>query len=457
MYLSQFSIIALLLAVVNSKVFLDERFEEPDVLFGAKSWIPTKEAVQSSFGEELRHGNWDVQSGELVAPESGVFYALHKLLPETISTETKDIVVQFTARMPEQPTCGGNYVKLLPQMFGEGPFTTESTYVIMFGPEQCSGQQELNIIIQHNGNDYFCKRRIPMTSDRLNHLYTLVLKSDGTYEVLIDEVSIVSGQVLDDWEFGEPKQIPDPNAVKPEDWDDRPAIANPEFIGVPEYIPDPQAKKPEDWDEEEKGEWKVPEIINPILMAIPPMIENPNFKGLWNAPLIDNPKYDPNARHIFENVGAIGLDLWHLKGGSTFDNLLVTDSIEFAKKVAAEEWADDFKVELAEYLANAMKAAEEKAEAEKAKAEKEAQEAAEKKAAEKNTAENHQGEEEKSNLNAQKEDATADFQSFLDNLMKRLESGDYGKMFENLKQFAEGAGSENPTEEKPQDHSKADL
>ena len=34
----------------------------------------------------------------------------------------------------------------------------------------------------------------------------------------------------------------------------------------PEHIPDPDAKKPEDWDEEMDGEWE------------PPVIQNPEYK-----------------------------------------------------------------------------------------------------------------------------------------------------------------------------------
>lgn len=34
----------------------------------------------------------------------------------------------------------------------------------------------------------------------------------------------------------------------------------------PEYIPDPDAKKPEDWDDDTDGEWE------------PPMIPNPEYK-----------------------------------------------------------------------------------------------------------------------------------------------------------------------------------
>ena len=37
------------------------------------------------------------------------------------------------------------------------------------------------------------------------------------------------------------------------------------FSGLdkPQHIPDPDAKKPDDWDDEIDGEWEAPQIDNP--------------------------------------------------------------------------------------------------------------------------------------------------------------------------------------------------
>lgn len=40
----------------------------------------------------------------------------------------------------------------------------------------------------------------------------------------------------------------------------------------PENIPDPDAKKPDDWDDEMDGEWE------------PPMVTNPDYKVNWKSP-----------------------------------------------------------------------------------------------------------------------------------------------------------------------------
>ena len=69
--------------------------------------------------------------------------------------------------------------------------------------------------------------------------------------------------------------LKDPEAKKPEDWEDNEKIDDPEDTkpedwDKPEHIPDPEAKKPDDWDDEMDGEWE------------PPMIDNPDYK-VWQG------------------------------------------------------------------------------------------------------------------------------------------------------------------------------
>ena len=105
-----------------------------------------------------------------------------------------------------------------------------------------------------------------------------------SFQVLIDNEKVESGDLENDWEFLPPKKINDPAAKKPDDWDDRPTIddptdTKPEDWNKPMHIPNPDAKKPEDWDDEMDGEWE------------PPMIDNPEYKGEWKPKRIDNPGY----------------------------------------------------------------------------------------------------------------------------------------------------------------------
>jgi len=146
------------------------------------------------------------------------------------------------------------------------------------------------------------------------------------------------------------KKIKDPEAKKPsqDEWDEREKIDDPEDTKPedwekPETIPDPDATKPEDWDDEMDGEWEPPMVDNPDYKGEwkPRQIDNPAYKGKWVHPEIDNPDYDAAEEAklgVYEDIGVIGLDLWQVKSGTIFDNFLITDDADLAKKVGEETW-----------------------------------------------------------------------------------------------------------------------
>lgn len=124
--------------------------------------------------------------------------------------------------------------------------------------------------------------------------------------------------------------LPDPADVKPEGWDD-----------IPATIKDPEAKKPEDWNDEEDGEWEAPSVPNPDYKGEwkPKMIDNPEYKGKWVAPDIANPDYFTDDKlYAFTDLKYVGFELWQVKAGSIFDNIIVTDSLDAAKKFGEETW-----------------------------------------------------------------------------------------------------------------------
>merc|ERR1739846_36048 len=104
-------------------------------------------------------------------------------------------------------------------------------------------------------------------------------------------------------------------------------------------IVDAEAKKPDDWDDEEDGEWEAPMKDNPAYKGdwTAKRISNPAYKGFWEAKKIANPEYeDDDAVYKFDDFGFIGFDLWQVKGGTIFDNVIITDdkaeADAFAKK-----------------------------------------------------------------------------------------------------------------------------
>merc|ERR1712235_19706 len=181
----------------------------------------------------------------------------------------------------------------------------------MFGPDICGpSSKKVHVIFNYKGQNHLIKKEIRPKDDVYTHLYTLIVKPDQTYEVLIDNEKVESGELEADWDFLPPKTIKDPEAKKPEDWDDEmDGEWEPPMIDNPEY----------------KGEWK------------PRQIDNPSYKGIWVHPEIDNPEYAPDASiGKFEEICAVGFDLWQVKSGTIFDNVLITDDAAEAKKIGDE-------------------------------------------------------------------------------------------------------------------------
>jgi len=85
-----------------------------------------------------------------------------------------------------------------------------------------------------------------------------------------------------------------------------------------------------------KGEWMVKRI------------SNPEYKGIWEAKKIANPEYvDDDKVYKFDDFGFVGFDLWQVKGGTIFDNVIITDDVAEADAFA-KKWKELSEVEAAE-------------------------------------------------------------------------------------------------------------
>merc|ERR1712051_223470 len=119
-------------------------------------------------------------------------------------------------------------------------------------------------------------------------------------------------------------------------------------------IPDPDASKPDDWDDEDDGEWEAPMVDNPDYKGPwkPKMIDNPDYKGRWEHPMIPNPEYAyDDQMHAVCKDGCthVGFEIWQVKSGTVFDDILVTDSLEEAQKFAEETFFKKKDAEKAAY------------------------------------------------------------------------------------------------------------
>lgn len=206
--------------------------------------------------------------------------------------------------------------------------------------------QKNHIIFHYKGKNLESTEKFRAVIDNLSHMYTLILHPDNTFEYRIDNIKEASGKLEDGWEFLAPRTIPDPTDKKPADWVDEAQIPDPtdekpaDWDDVPAEIPDPSAEKPEDWDDEDDGEWEAPMIPNPDYKGewTPRMIDNPEYKGEWAPRMIPNPAYEEDDKiyNVCKDCEYVGFELWQVKSGSIFDDIIVCDSIEEAEAFAEE-------------------------------------------------------------------------------------------------------------------------
>ncbi|KAJ6690941.1 CALRETICULIN AND CALNEXIN, partial [Salix koriyanagi] len=216
--------------------------------------------------------------------QSILLYQL-KIAPE-FSNKDRTLVVQYSVKFEQNIECGGGYIKLhsgyvnQKKFGGDTPYRTELSYQEGFAMERESGT-----------------------------MYT-------------------------DWDILPPPKIKDTKAKKPADWDDREYIEDPNDVkpegydSIPREIPDPKAKEPDEWDEEDDGIWR------------PPKIPNPAYKGPWKRkssfPFFLSEFEDDPDLYVLKPIKYVGIEVWQVKAGSIFDNILICDDPQYARKVVED-------------------------------------------------------------------------------------------------------------------------
>merc|ERR1712110_486293 len=304
---------------------------------------------------EGTQGKWVAASGKWFTDEkedSGIqtaedskFFGMSAAF-DSFSNEGKDLIVQYQAKYEKDVECGGGYLKVGPKMADQTKFGDPTVYNIMFGPDKCGYTKRTHLIFSYKGKNVLKKTDLDykQEGEGTSHLYRMVLKPDNTVRVEIDEEKIYEGSIKEDWEVLKPKTIPDPADKKPSDWVedsmmDDPSDKKPDDWVEEKRMVDAEAKKPDDWDDEEDGEWEPPMKDNPAFKGERTVkrISNPAYKGFWEAKKIDNPEYeDDDAIYKYADFGFIGFDLWQVKGGTIFDNVIVCDDKAEADVLAAK-------------------------------------------------------------------------------------------------------------------------
>merc|ERR1719181_247815 len=248
---------------------------------------------------------------------------------DSFSNKGKDLIIQYQAKYEKDIECGGGYLKIGPKLADLTTFGDPTPYNIMFGPDKCGYNKRTHLIFNYDGKNVLKKSDLAykQEDDGTSHLYTLILKPDNTCQVEIDQ-----------------EKISDPEDKKPEDWSDDSMIDDPEDKKPDDWVEekrivDADAKKPDDWDDEEDGEWEPPMKDNPAYKGdwSVKRISNPAYKGFWESKKIDNPEYEDDDKvYKYSDFGFVGIDLWQVKGGTIFDNIIICDDKEEAAAFAAK-------------------------------------------------------------------------------------------------------------------------
>jgi len=328
--------------LVSGKVYFSEEFGDDWESRWVKSTWKESEGTQGKWA--LAAGKWGEDKG-VQTTEDSKFYGIAAAF-DSFSNAGKELIVQYQAKYEKDVECGGGYLKIGPKMEDATKFGDPTVYNIMFGPDKCGYTKRTHLIFNYKGKHVLKKADLDykQEGEGTSHLYRLTVKPDNTVLVEIDQEKIYEGAINDDWETLKPKTIDDPADKKPADWVedsmmDDPDKKKPDDWVTEKRIVDGAAKKPDDWDDEEDGEWEAPMIDNPAFKGewSVERISNPAYKGVWESKKVDNPEFEDDKEvYKFPDFGFIGFDLWQVKGGTIFDNVIVCDDKADADAFAAK-------------------------------------------------------------------------------------------------------------------------
>ncbi|CAL4953266.1 unnamed protein product [Urochloa decumbens] len=334
-----------LLLLASGEVIFEERFEDGWESRWVESDWKRSEGKAGRFKHTAGRYSGDPDDKGIQTTMDARHFAISAKIPQ-FSNKNRTLVVQYSIKFEQDIECGGGYIKLMSGYVNQKKFSGDTPYSLMFGPDICGTQtKKLHLILSYQGQNYPIKKDLECETDKLTHVYTFILRPDASYSLLVDNRERETGSMYTDWDILPPRKIKDVHAKRPKDWDDREYIEDPNEVkpegydSIPKQIPDPKDKKPDTWDDDDDGIWKPRMISNPAYKGPwkRKRIKNPNYKGKWKTPWIDNPEFedDPDL-YVLKPLKYVGIEVWQVKAGSVFDNILICDDPEYARKVVEE-------------------------------------------------------------------------------------------------------------------------
>lgn len=311
-------------------------------------------------------------------------HAISYQFPRPYYSSNKTFVLQYEFRAQHSFTCSGAYIKLFDEKnFEPEKMDNETSWAIMFGPDRCGTKQIVQLIFRFYNpilkrfQERSIKNPPKFQFDYFTHLFTLVIRTDNTFSIFVDNTLIHNGNLLKDFDppIAPPERYPDVNDKKPDNWVDLPVIIDPNSTkpddwneSEPYMIPDPNSKsyhancnenlekfipnhnsvRPKYWDESILGIWEPPLVPNPQYnkdcgKLYPQMQKNPRYKGKWYPNTIPNPNYKgewkqrtiPNKYYYpvkkpyyLPPITGMGFEIWSVNRELAFSNILIGNDEE---------------------------------------------------------------------------------------------------------------------------------
>lgn len=340
------------IGAASAEVMFSEKFDD-STKWTSSSW--KGESEMQDFDLKTSEFNTDLKDLSFATTADARFYASSAHFDKPFSTKGKSLLVQYEVTQDKDVECGGGYIKMGPKMEDAKKFGDPTEYAMMFGPDKCGHTKRTHLIFNYKGKNVLKRDDLPYKQNDagISSVYRVVVTPENKVTVKINDEEVYSGDMEKDWDLLEPKEIDDAEDKKPEDWVDDAMMDDPEETKPADWVEekeivDAEAKQPEDWDTEEDGSWEAPMIPNPEYKGEwkAKRISNPAYKGVWAPKKIANPAYAEDSELYLMNkqeLAFLGFDLWQVKSGSLFDNVIVAaaaDETALVKEADARvaEW-----------------------------------------------------------------------------------------------------------------------
>uniref|UniRef100_A0A673KVY1 Si:ch211-274f20.2 n=1 Tax=Sinocyclocheilus rhinocerous TaxID=307959 RepID=A0A673KVY1_9TELE len=310
-------------------------------------WVLSK-AVKDEQLQLLKYnGEWVIEESRelrllgnrgLVLKSPGEHHAISTYLKKTYHFTDKPLCLQYEVFFPKGVDCGGAYIKLLSHSddLRLSRFSDATPYTIMFGPDKCGSSHKIHFIFRHRNpvtgtyeekharqpeldlSDYF--------TDQRPHLYTLTnilhwmenVYPDGSFEILVDLTLINKGSLLEDMLSSAA------SAHEAQEQEDSARAALVDAVQTSDTKS--QQHRSGFYNLQMKSQKKnnIFIVYNNIIIVIAYIQWCVCFRS-------DEP-------FTVSSVSAVGFELWSLTADVMFDNILLCDSLEVARRWTQDTW-----------------------------------------------------------------------------------------------------------------------